>query len=222
MAKFGLEASAHNFAQELTDLLNATVCQGIPISYAPQSDQPVVKVGYKLNSAETRLTPIPLKIGKKATTGYLGLLYSLKADYEGAYLMVESSIMTFGLNADGEKPMIHYDYERDKPDNYPDAHIQLGADPDGWSDVCAARKINKPFSKLHLPVGDKRFRPTVEDFIAFLIRENLANCRPGCEAAIAQGRQGFAEKQLRAAVRRNPEVARAALAEVDRRAEVGR
>jgi hypothetical protein len=58
--------------------------------------------------------------------------------------------------------------------------------------------------KLHLPVGGRRFRPTIEDFIELLVDEKLARPKNGWRQVIAEGRKDFEERQLRAAVRRNP------------------
>ncbi len=138
-------------------------------------------------------------------------MYTLTADYQGRYLMVRSSVMTYGLDTDTDHPLFHFDYERDKADGYPDAHLQVDVDPPGWTALCRSRDLDKSFGALHLPVGHKRFRPTVEDLIRFLIVEGLADHRTTWEAVLADSQRQFEEKQLRAAIRRNPEVARQAL-----------
>jgi hypothetical protein len=67
---------------------------------------------------------------------------------------------------------------------------------------------------LHLPVGGRRFRPSLEDVIEFLIVERIASPRDGWEAALNASRDAFLERQLRAAVRRKPESAVAQLEEM--------
>jgi hypothetical protein len=61
--------------------------------------------------------------------------------------------------------------------------------------------------RLHLPVGDRRFRPTLEDLVEFLIMEKLADPHRRWKSAIDAGRAGFQDKQLKAAVRRHPDTA---------------
>jgi hypothetical protein len=110
--------------------------------------------------------------------------------------------------------MLHYDYERDK-DKYHEAHLQISADPAEWSAICENRGLGKrPFAKLHLSVGGRRFRPTLEDLISFLVAERLVTARPNWDTAVKAGQKRFEEKQLRAAIRRNPEVAKDAVAKL--------
>ena len=142
-------------------------------------------------------------------------MYTLAADYQGRYLMVLSSVMTYGLDTDTDHPLFHYDYERDKAHGYPDAHLQVSVDPPGWDTLCSSRGLDKSFGALHLPMGHKRFRPTMEDLIRFLIVEGLADYRDGWDTVLADSQQQFEEKQLRAAIRRNPDVARQALDALD-------
>ena len=68
---------------------------------------------------------------------------------------------------------------------------------------------------LHLPVGGRRFRPSLEDIIEFLIVEKIAAGRAGWEQRVNATRDSFQERQLRAAIRRNPDVAANQLAKMD-------
>lgn len=68
--------------------------------------------------------------------------------------MVESSFMGLFQDAALARPILHYDYERDKGDGYPEAHLQVCASSGAWDDLCAAtRGDDRPFERLHLPVG---------------------------------------------------------------------
>lgn len=68
---------------------------------------------------------------------------------------------------------------------------------------------------MHLPVGGRRYHPTLEDMVEFLITEKLARPKDGWKQAVADGREQFRKKQLRAAIRRDPDTARKALAKLD-------
>jgi hypothetical protein len=104
--------------------------------------------------------------------------------------------------------LLHYDYERHKSDGYPEAHLQVCADPHGWPELCqASRGHDRPFERLHLPVGGRRYRPGLEDLVEFLITEEIAEGRPDAQKVIDESRGRFLEKQLRAAIRRRPDVA---------------
>jgi hypothetical protein len=62
------------------------------------------------------------------------------------------------------------------------------------------------------PTG-RRFRPILEDVIEFLVSEGLVDPRPGWLDAVEDGRRAFLRKQLRAAIRREPDIALEALKE---------
>ncbi|MCY3967069.1 MAG: hypothetical protein OXF21_00670 [bacterium] len=71
--------------------------------------------------------------------------------------------------------------------------------------------VSRQLSDFHWPTGGKRFRPTLEDLIEFMIVEELAIPHNQWQETIEEHRQRWFELQLSAAVRRNPEIARTAL-----------
>jgi hypothetical protein len=72
---------------------------------------------------------------------------------------------------------------------------------------------DRPLKDFHFPVGGRRFRPSLEDVIEFLVAERLASPRTGWESAVEEHRAKWEDRQLRAAVCRNPDVAIAQLRE---------
>lgn len=132
--------------------------------------------------------------------------------------MVRQSVMLLSSSATPDEVLLHYDYERDKSDDYPDAHLQICASSLEWEAIGVRLDgSERLLERMHLPVGGRRFRPTLEDIVEFLITEKLASPKPRWETAVARGRESFRKKQLRAAIRRDPETARSALAERDAR-----
>jgi hypothetical protein len=73
-----------------------------------------------------------------------------------------------------------------------------------------ATRIRK-LRDLHFPVGGLRFRPTLEDVIEFVIHEEMVIPREGWEDAVKEHRARWTELQVKAAARRHPEHAAAAL-----------
>jgi len=140
------------------------------------------------------------------------MLFKMAADDAGSYPMIRSSVLYLAADPDGAQLMLHYDYERDKPGGYPEAHLQVCATSEAWEEVTKRRgPRGRQLERLHLPVGGRRFRPTVEDLIEFLITEKLADGNPGWQEHVRRGREGFERRQLRAAIRRHPEDATSAL-----------
>jgi len=216
VSQFSLAAEARNFARELSALLNGTVCGGVQLTAVYTDTPPRVVVGYGIAKREQdQVMGVPLAIGRRRPRVYLGALYRLSADAEGQHPMVESSFMGLFADSELEHPLFHYDYERNKGDAYPEAHLQVCAGSSVWSEMSKSLSAhpNREFERLHLPVGGRRFRPSLEDLIEFAVVEGLATGRVGWEKRVAEGREGFHNRQLRAAIRRNPDIAIAALKE---------
>jgi hypothetical protein len=98
----------------------------------------------------------------------------------------------------------------------PDAHLQICATSKAWEQIgVRVDGTERLLGRMHLPVGGRRFRPTLEDMVEFLVTEKLAQPKNGWKEAVTAGREKFRKKQLRAAIRRDPETARDALADLD-------
>jgi hypothetical protein len=163
-------------------------------------------------------TGIPLTISNKSAKLYLGFFMHLEADDDQRFMMVKQSMTMLALDADLSQELLHYDYERDKGNQgkgYPEAHLQIRASSDHW--VIAGRRSasdDLALSKMHLPVGPvggRRFRPSLEDVIEFLIVEDLVECRDKWQDALNATRRPYQELQLKAAVRKNQHLAKEAL-----------
>jgi hypothetical protein len=116
---------------------------------------------------------------------------------------------TFGLyaDADAESVVCHYDYDREPDHPYPAAHVQVAGESPALGALCQQLGKDLQLGRLHLPVGGRRFRPSLEDLIEVLISEGIATGRTGWEGAIAKHRDWYHRKQLGAAVRRAPATA---------------
>jgi hypothetical protein len=207
MGRFDLHRAAREFADELSALLNATICTGIRLSSVIDGD--AVKIGYMIGAQRQVSRGIPVTITKAPANLYLSLALRLEVDGSGRHLAVQSSVIGLGLDSDMTQELMHFDYERDKI-GYPEAHLQINATSAYWQ-----RAATKDPSRLHIPVGGRRYRPTLEEVVTFLIREGLATGHEGWEKAVVAGQAKFHDIQLRAAIRRNPESARKVLEEID-------
>ncbi len=199
---FKLSKEAAQFASELSGLLNATVADGVRLGAVglPLGESETYVIGRGITKTNLTSNEAIHCAGKPGVD--LVVSFRLQADHENRYLMVRSS--AFILTPRGsDSTLMHIDYERDKRDNYPEAHLQICGESDDWATVLGER----PLGRLHFPVGGRRYRPTLEDLVEFLIRENLATGRPGWETQVESGRIGFQKKQLRAAIRQEEGVA---------------
>jgi hypothetical protein len=213
---FNLSVECRDFADTLTAVLNRTVCNGVRMSRVEIANPPGFQIGYEIEKRDLTGRGIPLSLGRRPATLFIGLSYHLAPDEWGKHLMVTTSFMGLFTDSDMTQALLHYDYERHKRDGYPEAHLQVCAESAQWLSALAAcgRPSTSP-EKLHLPVGGRRYRPSLEDLIQLVASEDLCDTRPGWEDLLNQSRDAFQEKQLRAAVRRNPEVAADALEDLE-------
>ncbi len=135
----------------------------------------------------------------------MNLSYQVRICDEATFLTVLSSYC--GIYADEGLTLClcHFDYERDK-DKYTSAHVQVYGKSPALDLLNGKGDEKRPLEKLHFPVGGKRFRPCIEDFIEFLINERLVAGREGWQRYVEAGRNRYQLIQLKAAIRRNPEV----------------
>jgi len=195
---------AGDFADRLSTLLNGTLCQGIRLGAAQLPDGSV-RIGRGINKQSVSAQTIPVQRCMGAQL-YLVVSYNLDADEFAEHLMVVSSVVGVCLDKHGDRELFHVDYERGKADGYPEAHLQVVAESADWGTALAHRG-HRPLAKMHLPAGGRRYRTTLEDVVHFIIGEKLADPLPGHGDVLAKYREEFEERQLRAAIRRNPEIA---------------
>jgi hypothetical protein len=230
----GLDRQAREFASQVSGLLNKTVCDGLRIACV-ELEPDRASVAYGLTRGEFRPQSFPTRDSRC----WLRVAYSLSLDDRGEHLTVTSS--AFGVYADAEarRCLCRWDYERGKL-GYPEAHLQVYGESDvlaQWPSAdsrdhdddcqpdCQLVHDGEPFrqmARLHLPAGDRRYRPTLEDVVEFLVTEQLASPRQGWRQAVDEGRGRWRRIQLSAAVRRDPDTARTALARVDAEAMASR
>jgi hypothetical protein len=217
-----LGGQAREFAGHITNLLNRTVTNGIRIKAVLNPGGSKGWVGYEISKTRPQaVVPIPITTGRADARGYLVVLHRLALDAEGTYITTTSSRLELHLTADLEQPIVRYDYNRDpvlaKNDlPYPPAHVHVHGEHGPVDRLAEAAAVERKLSDFHWPVGGKRFRPSLEDLVEFLIVEDLADKHDGWKEAIDEHRGRWYEIQLKAAVRRSPDLARAALQEIER------
>lgn len=222
MAKASLESAAREFAGGLSTLLNSTVCDGIKISALVGPSRDRVVLGFGLTKGNPQLRAIPLRISSAEPRAYLKINFSLSLGPHG-YLTVEESVFGLYLDAEFERLLVHWDYVREPQRGYPRAHVQIHGCSENFASLFAtsfygstAPAAHSELPRLHFPVGGRRFRPSLEDVIEFAIYHGMCEVRPLARERLEASRQSFDEIQLRAAVRRHPDVALEVLRETGR------
>jgi hypothetical protein len=211
-----LEPKAAEFADALSEVLNATLTRGVRLrAVTIPGPKPLAFVGNGLtvrNYSEGK----GFKLGRSSGCPqlHMSVFYILDAEAGSDYLRVRTSLLMVALDSDMRDELLHFDYERDKTDGYPEAHMQISATSPEWE---RALGTSKGLSKLHFPVGGRRFRPALEDVIEFLIVERLAAPHgqgEGWRKKLDTRRKAFRRIQLAAAIRQDAGFAREVLGEL--------
>ncbi|MHB1783614.1 MAG: hypothetical protein ACYCTE_13200 [Acidimicrobiales bacterium] len=205
MSPADFDTQARAFAQEVTTLLNATVTDGVAFSAVIGRRPGTLVLGRGVTKTNLNPQAVPLTLGRRDPSAWLWVAFILGPDPEGEHLTVFKS--GFALYADPERDrmMLHYDYEREPAHNYPPAHVQVNGTAEDLSTLSQRRSgKRKDLKDFHLPVGGRRYRPTIEDVVEFIVAEDLADARAGWRDAVSESRNRWEDRQLRAAVRRNP------------------
>lgn len=223
-----LGAQARAFAASLTDLLNATVSHGVRLGCAESAPGCfIVGRGITKNQLVVR-DLVPLTLDQRAADVYLLVTNLLVADSSAeGWLTVDRATYTIQASpSPGQDVLCSYDYARNVNNGYPEAHLHVYA-PLSDSFSCVTKAVGRdpdPLDSLHFAVGGMHnedggihYRPILEDVIEMLVQERLVRARPGWQATVDAGRKQFYETQLRAEIRRNPDIARDAVSKLDRR-----
>ena len=208
-----LDEQARRFAAETSALLNGTVANGVRVTaLSAPSGRTIMGAGVKKSSP----TPDPIPIdpsGGKALV-YLYLLHSYELDPEGIYLTMTTSTLSLYTSPDMEDDqlVVGIDYVRSPGNEYPGAHLHVSGHRDDLDAIYLGdERKSRKLRDLHLPVGGKRFRPTLEDLIEFVVTEEMVVPRQQWRRVVDEHRARWMDIQVKAAVRRNQDAAAEAL-----------
>ncbi|MEX2620204.1 MAG: hypothetical protein WD250_08290 [Egibacteraceae bacterium] len=190
-----LADEAQRFADEIADLLARTVSENPPIRALARNDRVVVAPFDDRGETVT----IALSV---AGDHRLELLVEFLCtwDFAGRYLAIEQS--EFALKMPHlREPLIRFDYVRDH--SWAPAHVQLHAESSalGWLHAFTGTRKPPKVQELHLPVGGRRLRPSLEDVIDFAIRDLAVDAQPNAAERIAEGRARWRRVQVKALIR---------------------
>lgn len=157
-------------------------------------------------NSENEQTRVPLYVGGDHVADLsLSLFQSL--DRTGQYLKTQRSDFVTHSVLD-RQPLVRLDYRHDMS-SAPISHWQIHAERGSFSSLLTRahtldpKRVQSPhmLSSLHFPVGGERFRPSLEDFLEFLVSECGVDRIEGWETVLAEGREIWRRFQLRTVVR---------------------
>lgn len=212
-----LRTQAFAFARDTSELLNGTITDGIRMRVLVSRDGAAGWMGYKINAVEDLPGDlVPLTLGRHAHC-FLHVIHTLTLDEAGEYLQATKTsygVYVGAANLDEAELLVRYDYDREPDHSYADAHMQVRGESKAVDYLNEKLGQSKTLEKLHFPVGGRRYRPALEDIVEFLISEDYVAHRDDWRDTIGYHRTNFHRRQLRAAIRQDPDTAASALGDV--------
>ena len=193
---------ARSFAAETAELLNLTVTDGIRIALQKRGDDTAV-IGYGLSKTKMVPRPIPLAVAGKARV-FLYLIHTLSLDHEQRYLTATSSTLSLYTSEQmrDDELIVGLDYTRERANEFPSTHLHVAGDRSDLDDICHGERKTRSLRSLHLPVGGRRFRPTLEDMIEFVITERMVEPRDNWHSVVKESRGKWEKIQAGAVARK--------------------
>lgn len=199
------------FGAELADLINNLTGTDLRLMAVWKEEDNDGRLGFKLDPLGIP-SRIPLPGPDGGSSCYLYILFRLTLNDAGHLVTTKSALRLFLDEEEDATPLFRYEYSRDYPIRYPNPHLHVeGQNNDAWRELNERTNQKKGLGQLHFPLGGKRYRPSVEDFLEFLIMEGYVKGREGWEDAIEIVRSTYHQKQLGAAVKDDQEFAASVL-----------
>ena len=220
MTAQNLRTAVEEFVGTLNEVLVAAI--DTPGRFGATSsrdnDQVFVQAVERQNDQAGGLALLRAADSPRAPALFLNAHYTVEMDPTGSRLRIATSLV--GLWADvtgGQKrprPLVRVEYDRrQSASGRAAAHVHLHANsPElAWMYGSAGRPA-PDLHALHFPVGGRRFRPTLEEFLLFLDRENLFNdWKAGWKPRLIRSLEAWERRQARATARQFPDEAIGAL-----------
>lgn len=218
---------SEKFAHVLTEVVNGTVAAGARFVVTPFDGPTQLAWVFPEGSSPAKVSLIPIVCGLPdgdAPQLWLRTSFQVRLDDHEDHLAVQRSVFGLVIDHTTGRPAIRVEYDRDQG-NEPDdltparhrrsaAHVQIHGSSE---ELAYVQGLNgdrqlRGLEKFHVPVGGRRFRPSLEDFIEFLWVERLIpRLHDGWQDVLTRHRTNWLTLQLRAAVRNEPETAVAQL-----------
>lgn len=184
------------FSDEVTATLRRTVCPSASIEDEIVGDR--IRLAPP-KAASGAAGPLPLTIAGEHLVD-LHLDWWLTWDHRQQFLSVYESKFSLSFVRDNE-PLVRVEYEQNR--DYAPAHIQVHGENGSLGWILSHHVSRRPprLWRMHLPVGDRRFRPCLEDLVEMAVRDLNVDAQAGWMSVVASGRARWKAMQTKAAVR---------------------
>ena len=186
--------------------------------FVPDRQHAIVRPPYPEADKVPAIPLIRAADDAKSAALFLGVTYQVAMNIRATHLQVITSTISLRVDVTGgqraPRPLVRVEYDRARlRPGKTAAHVHLHANSPEMAWVFGSSRQPAPdLHALHFPVGGRRFRPTLEEFLLFLDRENLFNdWKDGWKPKLIQSLDAWERMQARATARQFPDEAVGAL-----------
>ena len=200
-----LLARSDDFAQSMTSLIRGCIADAPEFGVVETSEVTHLRIGplpFDSDSAGFSHVPLPRSCDLGQVRLMLKVEFRVSLDDESKFLTVQHSTYGLWVRPDPRRkprPVFRVEYDRDAHSKSP-AHVHLHAESLEFGWIYGTAGLPPPrLSEIHFPVGGRRFRPTVEEFLRFLNREKLfVDWRSGWKGHVEESLVDWERNQTRA------------------------
>lgn len=199
-------ASLTALARSFGDTLTALIADCFPKAPELEAVTSGTRVKIQPIGQTEKVGGIPLCVDG-LTLAWLRIDILCRLDTSGGHLAVDRSKIWVVAELDST-PAFRFEYVLEAQ-TVPHSHIHVHAERGALSHLLSRAGHGKPhnLSSLHLPTGGRRFRPSVEDVVQFLIGDCGFDGEPDWKSAVLRTRAEWRRTQMRTAVRALPQEA---------------
>lgn len=215
-----LRKSVEEFVGTLNEVLFAAI--DTPVRFEATSsrdnDQVFVQAVERESDQAGGLALLRAADSPRAPALFLNAHYTVEMDPTGIRLRVVTSMVGLWADVTGgrkrPRPIVRVEYDRSQLGRgQVAAHVHLHANSPELAWMYGSTGWPAPdLHALHFPVGGRLFRPTLEEFLLFLDRENLFDdWKEGRKPRLIRSLKAWERRQARATARQFPDEAVGAL-----------
>ena len=206
-----LEAKSTDFIDQLDRLIGGCIADAPEFGIIEAGNDNQLRIGplpFETEGSGFSLIPLVRECDDPDKARLmLKIEFRVSLDDESNHLAIQDSTYGLWVRPDmsrASRPVFRIEYNRHAY-NKPAAHVHLHAESMEFGWIYGTAGLSPPrLFEIHFPVGGHRFRPTVEELLKFLHREELfVNWLPGWSELVEKSLEEWEWNQARATVRQH-------------------
>ena len=199
-----LDERAAQFAADLGQTIRGVLETDVALHVVDAKQDRRIGPGPFVNGQFAKI-PLPSRTAEPTVRASMKFEQTVRMNSKGLHMKVMSSTMAlFVGTSDSQQPALRVDYDRAAVGRSA-AHVHFHGQSPELSALRDAdtRVVLRETSGIHFPLGNHRFRPSLEEFLRFLIEEGFTDGKPGWSAFLDERQADWLRIQAEAVADKN-------------------